>query len=85
MSKRREELYGTSRVEERYPLVQGSNIYMPSIKVEATKIKGVSQLFDGGPFKVPYNISKDLKRLFWGRNEERYSKICKRMSGVPNK
>jgi hypothetical protein len=41
MSKKREALYGTLGVEERYPLVQGYNIVMPSIKVEETNIKGV--------------------------------------------
>jgi hypothetical protein len=42
MYKVMDELYGTLGVEERYSLVQGENIFMPSIKVEATNIKGVS-------------------------------------------
>jgi len=39
MSKRREELYGTLGVEERYHLVQGYNILMLSIKYEEKNIK----------------------------------------------
>jgi hypothetical protein len=42
MYKGRDELYGTLGEEDRYSLVQGKNIFIPSFKVEETNIKGVS-------------------------------------------
>jgi len=42
VSERREEIYRKLGVEERYPLGQGYNIFIPSIKFEAKNIKGVS-------------------------------------------
>jgi hypothetical protein len=42
LSKRRKELFGEIGLKGRHRLVQGYNIFMPSIKVETTNFKGVS-------------------------------------------